>query len=266
MPSSEYDLVVRSLPDLVGADLGQHRVELSESEMTYYALMIAGDLASGFDVLFEGGQPTCPSYALSLAGWALRNVSELAEADNTKTMLAGVSLELLRPLPETGWLEMAARVSRLWDTGRAALLEVEVTCECFVVCYVIYLPDRGGFGGPPPPPPIKEQFQPEYSVQLPESESVLYRKVPLNGDPASTQARPVQPGLVIMARAFVAMLLQLGLSPYLVRRIEGRFTHPARVGEPLHLEGTTSGGFVVRGDHGVVIDHGLVTAVTDLGH
>ena len=260
---AEYTLSMVLLRDLVDADLGQERVELSESEMTRYALMIAGDSATGLDVLFEGGQPTCPSYAFVLAGWGLERMGQVAPVDHTRTMLAGVTLDLHRPLPDEGAVNMHGRISHVWDTGRAALIEVEVRCDFFTLRFVTYAPEAGGFGGDPPPPPLSRAELPmELAVLLPTTESVLYRKIDPAGDAGVASARPVQPGLVMMARAFVAMLLQLQASPDRVRRVEGRFISPARSGEPLTLIARTDGNFLVRGDRGVVIDGGLMVLAT----
>lgn len=251
--------VMDSLRDLAGADLGQERVELSESDMTRYALMIAGDSATGLDVLFEGGQPTCPSYAFVLAGWGLERMGQVAPVDHTRTMLAGVTLDLHRPLPDEGAVNMHGRISHVWDTGRAALIEVEVRCDFFTLRFVTHAPEAGGFGGDPPPRPQSRSGVPtEFAVALPAAESVLYRKVDPDAESGVASVRPVQPGLVMMARAFVVMLLQLQASPYSVRRVEGRFISPARSGEPLTLVARADGSFSVRGDRGVIIDAGLI--------
>lgn len=243
----------------MGADLGQERVELSESEMTRYALMIAGDSAAGLDVLFEGGQPTCPSYAFVLSGWGLERMGQVAPVDHTRTMLAGVTLDLHRPLPDEGCVNMQGRISHVWDTGRAALIEVEVCCDFFTLCFVTYIPETGGFGGDPPPRPQSwAELAMEFAVPLPTTESVLYRKIEAADDAGAALARPVQPGLVMMARALVAMLLQRQASPDRVRRVEGRFISPARSGEPLTLVASADGDFMVHGDRGVVIDGGRV--------
>lgn len=231
--------------------------------MTYYALTIAGDLGSGFDVLFEGGQPTCPSYAFVLGGWALGRMTEVAGIDSTRTMMVGATLDVLRPLPVEGFIEMAAHVTRVWDTGRSALVEVEVSSDCFNVGYVIHAPDEGGFGGEHPPRArTLAERHPDYSVPLPLSDSVLYRKMNPTDEHSDIQTRPVQPGLVMLARAFVSIMLQLGVSVDNVKGLQGRFTSSARSGEPLMLEVNRDGSFVVRGDYGVVIDEGRLTVLT----
>jgi hypothetical protein len=260
---AEYTQGMDSLRDLAGRDLGSQRVVLSESEMTYYALTIVGDLATGFDVLFDGGQPTCPSYAFVLGGWALVRMTEVAEVDNTRTVMVGAKLELLRPLQVDGSVEMDARVAHVWDTGTSALVEVEVNSDAFRITYVIYVPDGGGFGGEHPPRAHSySDRNHEYSVPLPMSDSVLYRKLNSLDEVNEVQARPVQPGLMMMARAFVSMMLQMGVTVEEVRSLQGRFTSSARSGEPLMLEGSSDGSFVVRGDHGVVIDEGRLTVMT----
>ncbi len=260
--SPEYTGSVSSLRGLAGVDLGRRRVELSESEMTYYALMIAGDNASSFDVLFEDGQPACPSYALPLSEWAMHELVTAADFDHTRTMLAGLTLTMKRPLPTGGWLDMAARVPVVWDTGRAALVDVEVASEYFTVHFVVYVPDGGGFGGPAPPrSETSGECRPDFVLPLAHADTAVYRKVRTDATeaPDPGQTRPVQPGLITFARGLVSLVQHHHLPAERVHEMRARFVAPARLGEPLSLHGCDDGRFVVRGEKGVILDDGRLT-------
>ena len=193
----------------------------------------------------------------------MHELVKAADFDHTRTMLAGVTMTMKRPLPTGGWLDMEGRVPVVWDTGRSALVDVEVVSEYFSVHFVVYVPDGGGFGGPSPPPSESYgECRPDFVLPLAHADTAVYRKVRPDDieSPDPRQTRPVQPGLITFARGLVSLVEHHRLPVERVHEIRARFVAPARLGEPLSLHGCDDGRFVVRGEKGVVMDGGRLTA------
>ena len=106
-------------------------------------------------------------------------------------------LEILRPLPVQATAQHQARISALYDKGKAAVFTLEVTSgpadqdPWCVNRFTIFARGEGGFGGEPAPPPqnAAPERDPELVVESPTMphQALLYRlsgdKNPLHADP-----------------------------------------------------------------------------------
>jgi acyl dehydratase len=106
-------------------------------------------------------------------------------------------LELHRPLPTSATVEHRARISSLYDKGKAALFTVEVDSgpaggeAWFTNRFTAFARGEGGFGGEPAPPPANEapERPPDIVVESPtmSHQALIYRlsgdKNPLHADP-----------------------------------------------------------------------------------
>lgn len=106
-------------------------------------------------------------------------------------------LEIHRPLPTNATAQHRARISSLYDKGKAAVITLEVTSgpadqdPWCVNRFTIFARGEGGFGGDPAPPPSNEapDREPDRVVESPtmSHQALIYRlsgdKNPLHADP-----------------------------------------------------------------------------------
>ena len=106
-------------------------------------------------------------------------------------------LEIHRPLPANATARHRARISSLYDKGKAAVITLEVTSgpadqdPWCVNRFTIFARGEGGFGGDPAPPPSNEapDREPDLVVESPtmSHQALIYRlsgdKNPLHADP-----------------------------------------------------------------------------------
>jgi acyl dehydratase len=171
----------------------------------------------------------------------------LGAYDPNRSLHASQRLELHRPLPREGVLEMAARVAKVWDKGKAALVEVVVECEFFTATYSLFLPGRGGFGGErgPGAGPRPDPAQPGFSRRCPTTpdQAALYR---LTGDPhaihvdpevarANGFERPILHGLCTLGLAARVVACAAGAHPDQLRLLEARLAAPVMPGDVVEV-------------------------------
>jgi acyl dehydratase len=106
-------------------------------------------------------------------------------------------LEIHRPLPTNATAQHRARISSLYDKGKAAVITLEVTSgpadqdPWCVNRFTIFARGEGGFGGDPAPPPSNEapDREPDLVAESPtmSHQALIYRlsgdKNPLHADP-----------------------------------------------------------------------------------
>ncbi len=118
------------MSEWIGKDLGTRTVTYDETRAILYALAVGAD-ASDLDLVFEERLRVLPTFALTLAQWALDALGA-AGAFDTGTAVHGTQrLHVLKDLPRSGAVEMSARVAEVWDKGSAAVFDVAVESEHF---------------------------------------------------------------------------------------------------------------------------------------
>lgn len=148
---------------------------------------------------YEANLKVLPSYGSIPAFGAMMGLGGVDGLDfNFALLLHGEQETVLPgPLPTTGSVENAARITDIFDKGKGALVIIEVVSsgpdgnELVRNRASIFLRGEGGFGGPSGPSPANEapHREPDVVVESPtlEQQALLYR---LSGDPNPLHADP----------------------------------------------------------------------------
>lgn len=252
--------------------LGTHVVGYDERDAILYALAV-GAKATDLSLVFEDRLRVLPTFALTLAQWAPDALGKLGAFDTSTTLHGSQSLVALSPLPRSGEITMAARVSEVWDKGRAAVFEVLVESDYFVATWSLFAPGAGGFGGHRgPAAPVAPERKPDMMGTLTTgaSQAALYR---LTGDrhhihitPEAAaqigQPRPILHGLCTLAATTLPLADTLGAHPADLKALSGRFAAPVFPGDSAEIrvwgestnsqfDVTTAGGAVLSGGSAV---------------
>lgn len=251
----------------LGCSLGERTVSWTDRDPILFALAV-GARPDQLDLVFEERLRVLPTFALTLAQWA-PDVMGGAGAFEVGTALHGSQvLEVLAPLPASGTLTMAARVSGVWDKGGAAVYDLTVESDHFVATWSLFAPGYGGFGGERgpgrPPAPVG---RPDWRRELPlaENAALLYRLLGdrhhIHVDPQAAagigQPRPILHGLASLSAVTLALADLADAHPADLTRLEGRFAAPVFPGESLEVRGWAGGRFDVGSARGDVITGGL---------
>lgn len=203
------------------------------------------------------------------------------ELDWTKIVHAQQSVVLHRPLPAKGTASNVARISGIYDKGKAAILATEtdgVDAETgerlWTTRMSLFIKGAGGWGGGSGPSSRIEfpDSKPDdsLSLQTAENQALIYRlsgdRNPLHADPSYAKAggfeRPILHGLCtygFAGRALLAMLAEG--DPTRIHAISARFAAPVLPGDLLttdvwkHDDKTAL--FRVRAGDTVVLSDGL---------
>jgi acyl dehydratase len=253
-----------------GEDLGTRTVTYDETRAILYALAVGAD-ASDLDLVFEEKLRVLPTFALTLAQWALDALGS-AGAFDVRTAVHGTQrLRVLKDLPRSGAVEMSAHVAEVWDKGSAAVFDVAVQSEYFEATWSIFAPGRGGFGGErgssarrrPEAAPSGE-----LTVETASNQAALYRLLGdrhhLHIDPEAAKTagmpRPIMHGLCTLAAITLPLASSLGAHPADLRELEGRFAAPVFPGDAIRVEtwkDDTATLFEAAADDRTVISAGL---------
>ncbi len=134
------------LAQLAGKDLGAHVSAYDANKAILYALAV-GAAASELDLVYERDLRVLPTFGCALGLWAVESAGRLGAYDPKASLHVAQKIHVHRPLPASGNIEMHGGVARVFDKGKAALIEVEVDSEFFTATYTIFLPGMGGWGG-----------------------------------------------------------------------------------------------------------------------
>lgn len=240
-----------SLAELAGRSLGTHSTSYSERDAQLYALAV-GACADDLDLVYERDLRVLPCYALALGLWAVEAAGELGAYDPLTSLHAAQHLVVHQELPAAGTVEMTGRVSEVWDKGKAAMVDVEVSCHWFSATYSIFLPGRGGWGGQRGPSAEATEAPMDWheNVDTSGEQAALYRltgdRHPVHIDPAVAAdygfARPILHGLCTLGIAARAIAEPAGAHPCSLTELTARFAAPVLPGNTLELSAGSEAG------------------------
>ncbi|MDR6910753.1 acyl dehydratase [Rhodococcus fascians] len=250
----------------VGRELGSRDVTWDERDAILFALSV-GARSDQLDLVFEKNLRVLPTFGLTLAQWA-PDVLGAAGAFDVRTALHGSQrMSVHSPLPSSGGARLNARVSAVWDKGRAAVFDVSVECEYFTATWSIFAPGQGGFGGARgDSSPVLDRGVPDAVRPMPlaANSALLYR---LSGDlhhihvdPEAArgigQPRPILHGLATLSTATLVLADIAGVHPCDLAELDGRFTSAVYPGETVDVLRWSDGAYVVQTERGVAIQGG----------
>lgn len=258
--------------ELAGTDLGRRTLAYDERDAILYALAV-GASAGDLDLVYERQLHVLPTLALGLGLWAVEAVGDTGAYDRSTTLHVGQRLTIHRPLPREARFDSTARVSGVWDKGRAALVDVDVESEFFDATYTIFVPGAGGFGGErgssAREAPLDREPDLRVDAHTHENQAALYRltgdRHPVHIDPEVARAvgfeRPILHGLCTLGCAVRELTAATGADPSEITRVAARFAAPLYPGDTIALSAwhTESGmRFSAAVDGSTVLDGGAL--------
>lgn len=232
-----------TLAELAGTDLGTNTASYDETAAILYALAV-GAAATDLELVYERDLRVLPTYACALGLWAVEAAGRLGAYDPKRSLHASQRLVVHGPLSVHGSIEMHAKISNVYDKGKAALVEIEVTSSAFSATYNIFLPGLGGFGGERgastvsgDPVELIHETTFETSADL----AALYRltgdRHPVHIDPSVAESngfpRPILHGLCTLGIAARIVAEQVGANPADLVELDVRLAAPVLPGDNL---------------------------------
>ncbi|MQA09046.1 MAG: enoyl-CoA hydratase [Pseudonocardiaceae bacterium] len=257
------------LPELAGRDLGTRLVDYTDRDVILYALAV-GAPPDALDLVYERDLHTLPAYGTALGLWAVETAGQLGAYDPLRSLHAAQRLAMHEAIPTRGPVEMSGRVADVWDKGKAAMVDIEVTCVAFTATYSIFLPGYGGWGGqrgPSREPEPETVMNWRSSHPIPATQAALYRltgdRHPVHIDPTVAThngfTRPILHGLCTLGTAARMVATAAGSHPTNLTQLHARFAAPVLPGQTLHVranEATPEIAFTASADDSVVISGG----------
>lgn len=234
------------LKDLTGFELGTQELIYTERDAILYALAV-GAKTDQLDLVYERDLRVLPTYACALGLWAVEAAGELGAYDRTRSLHASQRLVMHAPMPASGPIQSSGRVINVWDKGKAAVVDIDVSSDIFTASYTIFLPGNGGWGGERGPSAASSDSQPEYGwksiVETGEDQATLYRltgdRHPIHIDIEVARAngfdRPILHGLCTLGIAAREMANAVGTHPAKLREIEAKLAAPVMPGDSLEV-------------------------------
>lgn len=234
------------LSQLAGRDLGTHASAYDANKAILYALAV-GAAASDLDLVYERDLRVLPTFGCALGLWAVESAGRLGAYDPKTSLHVAQKIQVHRPLPTSGGVDMQGRIANVFDKGKAALVEVEVTSEFFTAIYTIFLPGMGGWGGdrgPSASPSTDVAFTEATETGTSPELAALYRLTgdlhPVHIDPELARAngflRPILHGLCTLGISARIIARQHDFHPAELRSLEARLTSPVIPGDALTVE------------------------------
>lgn len=242
----------------LGAELPAATAEWGVDDVILYHLGVgAGNPptdAGELEYTYEKKLKVLPSFGVIPVFSQLGGIANVEGLDFNPVMLVHgeQDLEVHRPIPTSGQIESQAKVSGIYDKGKAALVVLEVESRekggepLFTNRFSIFLRGEGGFGGESGPKagnPAPER-EPDHVVESPTlpQQALLYRlagdKNPLHADPEFAKMagfeRPILHGLCsfgVVCKAAVDAALDGDVAK--VGRYQARFAGPVFPGETI---------------------------------
>lgn len=256
-----------SIGDWTGKSLGERTVSYTEDDVILYALAV-GASEEQLDLVFEDQLRVLPTFGLTLAQWAPDVLSQEGVFDH-RSVHGSQTLEVHKPLPRSGDIELTASVGNVWDKGSAAVFEVVVECEYYTATWQIFCPGIGGFGGDRGPKTVIPQPEGEvetitYST-FP-TQAALYRltgdRHHIHIDPEASanigQPKPILQGLCTIASATLALADARGAHPADLTHLTGRFSGMVIPGDELTIRNWNTEYFEILCGEAPVISGGEV--------
>lgn len=240
-----------ALAGLAGRDLGTQVVGFDDRDTILYAIAV-GARADDLDLVYEKRLRALPTMACAFGLWAVEAAGRLGAYDPQRSLHAAQRLVMHQPLPAEGSVEMRGRVASVWDKGKAALMEIEVSSDVFSAGYSIFLPGAGGWGGERGPSAAKGEdvsLRPIESHQTSAELAVLYRltgdRHPVHIDPQVAAgngfARPILHGLCTLGIAARATAAAGGHHPSDLRELQARLAAPVLPGDTIETHAAEDG-------------------------
>lgn len=257
-----------SVADLAGYQLGTREVGYEQRDAALYALAV-GAGADDLDLIYDRRLRVLPGYAMTLGLWGIEALGDLGLYDRRIELHIAQSLTLRQPLPPAGRLSMRGFVSAVWDKGKAAVVDITVSCDSFDTRYRIYLPGMGGWGGERGPGAQAfaferaEQFS---NYRLSREQAVLYHLAgdpdPIHVDPDMAAAygfeRPIMQGLCVFGVSARVVAQACGAHPCDLREFRANLVTTVHPGDLLqYAVGPADEGAAFEA---VVVGKGSVTA------
>ena len=232
--------------ELTGQHLGTTRTAYQASDAILYNLAV-GTTSDRLDLVYERDLLVIPTYACALGLWAVEAAGDLGAYERNRSLHVGQTLRVHEPLPASGEIVMDGRVTAVWDKGKAALVEVQVTAPQFTAIYTLFLPRKGGWGGergPSSEPSAVWEPAAVASFSSPANLAAVYRLTgdlhPIHVDPDVAAAngfdRPILHGLCTLGIAARETAESLERSPADVRLAVARFVAPVNPGDTIDVE------------------------------
>lgn len=235
------------IKDLGDFDLGSQDVQYSARDAILYALAV-GASASQLDLVYERDLRVLPTYACALGLWAVEKAGGLGVYDRKRSLHASQSLKMHRPMPREGKIATHAKVSAVWDKGKATIVEIAVGSDYFDAGYTIFLPGIGNWGGPPSPEtasatgkaaPAGTDAGAAYATSP--DQAAVYRLTgdlhPIHIDPEIARAngfdKPILHGLCTLGIATRLVAEANGAHPCDVGSLTARLSAPVMPGETI---------------------------------
>lgn len=239
---------------LAGLDLGEHTANYDDAAAILYALAV-GAPAAQLDLVYERDLRVLPTYACALGLWAVEAAGRLGAYDPARSLHAAQRLTMRGTLPRGGRIPMTGRIANVYDKGKAALVEIEVTAEQFAATYQIFLPGLGGWGGdrgPSSPRDDGVKLSHHRTFATSPELAALYRltgdRHPVHIDPAVAAAngleRPILHGLCTLGIAVRLAADAVGAHPTDLRELQARLAAPVLPGDVLDVASGVNGDVV----------------------
>lgn len=240
------------------------------------------DLAFTTENTAGTSQHVMPTFAAVLTDFGAGAGPDIGRIDMTRLVHAEQSVELLRPLPASGTLEVSTEVTGIYDKGSGALVVTESsgwlpdddTEPSVRTRSSVFIKDAGGFGTLAPrvswsAPPRQPDIALDSGSRA--DQALLYRltgdRNPLHSDPdfASRAGfeKPILHGMCTFGIVGRVLLNELcGGDPARFSSMSARFSQPVLPGDPLTVHawhdehGVT---FRVSSHDGIVMDRGSMT-------
>ncbi|MEX0864852.1 MAG: MaoC/PaaZ C-terminal domain-containing protein [Acidimicrobiia bacterium] len=245
---------------VLGAEVPGADFSWTEKDIILYNLAVgAGDPPTDLNELrytYEGDLVALPGFGTIPPFAMMMSLTSMDGADiNLAQILHGEqSLTVHGPIPTSGSVSQAGRVSDVFDKGKGALIVLEVVSTLerdgqilFTNRAGVYVRGEGGFGGDPGPGsrPKAPDRQPDHIVETPTipQQALLYRQAsgdrnPLHADPGfaafAGYERPILHGLCTYGMAAkVAVDTVLDGDPGQFEGLTARFSGHVFPGETL---------------------------------
>ncbi len=243
-----------SVADLAGVDLGTHTASYDDTAVILYALAV-GASSADLDLVYERDLRTLPTYACALGLWAVEAAGRLGAYDPKRSLHASQRLVVHGSLPASGQVPMTGRIANVYDKGKAALVEIEVSAPEFAASYNIFLPGLGGWGGDRGPSTASggtAGLSRTSAFHTDPDLAALYRltgdRHPVHIDPAVAGANgfesPILHGLCTLGIAARVVAGQAGAHPADLRELEVRLAAPVLPGDTLEIASGDAAGAV----------------------
>lgn len=245
----------KTFHELIGFDLGTQEVGWTDRDAILYALA-CGARADELDLVYERDLKPLPGLASALGLWAVERCGDLGLYDRKKSLHVSQKIVMHAPMPRNAAIPSRARVSGVWDKGKATIVDIEVETELFSVGYSIFLPGVGNWGGPSASSPASGQgpgdLGPVAQYQTHPEQAVLYRLTgdlhPVHVDPEVAKGygfeRPILHGLCTLGIVLRELGRVFGSHPAHLSFASARLSAPVIPGDLLTIRAAEGQGGV----------------------